>query len=254
MLAPEPRPWAPPSTQRPSGCGSLLWAAWQPRGRILGGYEAKPHLRPYMASLQLDGQHICGGFLIAKQWVLSAAHCTEETLHSLPEPHKRLYRVRAQIPHPGSNIHNNKDDLLLLQLEEEAELNAHVQVLPVQREDRDVAPDTVCEVAGWGTINHSGRRPDKLYQLERPVLSRDVCNHRTRHDHTITEKMMCTDSRRKDTCKGDSGGPLVCNGVAEGVVTAGSRVCGNYKKPAIYTRIAPYTAWIDGVIAAGAAP
>lgn len=89
----------------------------------------------------------------------------------------------------------------LRQLEEEAELNAHVQVLPLQREDRDVAPDTVCEVAGWGTINHSGRRPDKLYQLERPVLSRDVCNHRTRHDHTITEKMMCTDSRRKDTCK-----------------------------------------------------
>ena len=38
--------------------------------------------------------------------------------HSLtkPEPHKRLYRVRAQIPHPGSNIHNNKDDLLLLQV------------------------------------------------------------------------------------------------------------------------------------------
>lgn len=38
--------------------------------------------------------------------------------HSLtePEPHKRLYKVRAQFPHPGSNIHNNKDDLLLLQV------------------------------------------------------------------------------------------------------------------------------------------
>lgn len=76
-----------------------------------------------------------------------------------------------------------------------------MQVLPFQREDRDVAADTVCEVAGWGTISHSGHRPDKLYQVERPVISRDVCNHRTRHDHTITEKMMCTDSRRKDTCK-----------------------------------------------------
>ncbi|KAM9265569.1 complement factor D-like [Morus bassanus] len=233
----------------------------QPRGRILGGYEAKPHLKPYMASLQLDGQHICGGFLIAEQWVLSAAHCTEETdgkvfqvllgAHSLtePEPHKRLYRVRAQIPHPGSNIHNNKDDLLLLQLEEKVELNAHVQVLPFQREDRDVAAGTVCEVAGWGTISHSGRRPDRLYQVERPVISRDFCNQRTYHDRTITEKMMCTDSRRKDTCKGDSGGPLVCSGVAEGVVTAGSRVCGNYKKPAIYTRIAPYAPWIDSVMA-----
>ena len=32
-------------------------------------------------------------------------------------------------------------------------------------------------------------------------------------------------------------------------MTAGSRVCGNYKKPTIYTRIAPYAAWIDSVMA-----
>lgn len=63
----------------PTHSVSLPPAAAQPRGRILGGYEARPHLRPYMASLQLDGQHVCGGFLIAEQWVLSAAHCTEGT-------------------------------------------------------------------------------------------------------------------------------------------------------------------------------
>lgn len=87
------------------------------------------------------------------------------------------------------------------QLEEKAELNAHVKVLPFQREDRDVEADTLCEAAGWGTVTHSGRRPDKLQQVERPVISRELCNHRTRHDQTITEKMMCTDSRKKDTCK-----------------------------------------------------
>uniref|UniRef100_A0A669QAQ7 Complement factor D n=1 Tax=Phasianus colchicus TaxID=9054 RepID=A0A669QAQ7_PHACC len=233
----------------------------QPRGRILGGSESQPHLRPYMASLQLDGQHVCGGFLIAPQWVLSAAHCTEQIgdkrfqvllgAHSLtePEPYKRLYDVRAQIAHPGSNIHNNRDDLLMLQLEEKAELNEHVKVLPFQRVDREVAADTLCDAAGWGTVTHSGKRPDRLQEVKRPVISRELCNHRTRHDRTITEKMMCTDSRKKDTCKGDSGGPLVCNGVAEGVVTAGSRVCGNYKKPAIYTRIAPYAEWIDSIMA-----
>lgn len=76
-----------------------------------------------------------------------------------------------------------------------------MRVLPFQREDRDVAADTVCVVAGWGTVSHSGRRPDKLHEVERPVISRDLCNERTRHDHTITHKMMCTDSRRKDSCK-----------------------------------------------------
>lgn len=52
--------------------------AAQPRGRILGGREAVSHARPYMASVQVNGQHVCGGFLVSEQWVLSAAHCLED--------------------------------------------------------------------------------------------------------------------------------------------------------------------------------
>ncbi|XP_067418389.1 complement factor D [Emydura macquarii macquarii] len=233
----------------------------RPRGRILGGYEAPRHLKPYMASLQVDQKHVCGGFLIAEQWVLSAAHCLEDNpgnkpfqvllgVHSLsqPEPHKRLYGVRTQIRHPGSSEETYDDDLLLLQLEEKALLNEHVKVLPFQRQDSDVPADTLCEVAGWGKMTHSGALPDKLQQVALPVISRKECNQRNRHDNSITEKMMCTNSRKLDTCLGDSGGPLVCNGIAEGVVAGGSRVCGNYKRPGIYTRIAPYVDWIESVM------
>uniref|UniRef100_A0A7N5K1N5 Peptidase S1 domain-containing protein n=1 Tax=Ailuropoda melanoleuca TaxID=9646 RepID=A0A7N5K1N5_AILME len=52
--------------------GIFSASADRPRGRILGGLESAPYQRPYMASLQEDGKHICGGFLIADQWVLSA--------------------------------------------------------------------------------------------------------------------------------------------------------------------------------------
>uniref|UniRef100_A0A8Q3WKV6 Complement factor D n=1 Tax=Homo sapiens TaxID=9606 RepID=A0A8Q3WKV6_HUMAN len=215
-----------------------------PRGRILGGREAEAHARPYMASVQLNGAHLCGGVLVAEQWVLSAAHCLEDAAdgkvqvllgaHSLsqPEPSKRLYDVLRAVPHPDSQPDTIDHDLLLL-----------------QRVDRDVAPGTLCDVAGWGIVNHAGRRPDSLQHVLLPVLDRATCNRRTHHDGAITERLMCAESNRRDSCKGDSGGPLVCGGVLEGVVTSGSRVCGNRKKPGIYTRVASYAAWIDSVLA-----
>lgn len=45
----------------------------------MGGREAVPHSRPYMASIQVqEGEnlkHECGGFVIADQWVMTAVHC-----------------------------------------------------------------------------------------------------------------------------------------------------------------------------------
>ncbi|XP_005406228.1 PREDICTED: complement factor D [Chinchilla lanigera] len=106
--------------------GAAVCAA-QPRGRILGGQEAEAHARPYMASVQVDGRHLCGGVLVAAQWVLSAAHCLEEAdgkvqvllgAHSLsrPEPSKRLYDVSRSVPHPDSSPDTIDHDLLLLQV------------------------------------------------------------------------------------------------------------------------------------------
>ncbi|CAI7935563.1 mast cell protease 1A-like, partial [Podarcis lilfordi] len=46
------------------------------RSQIVGGHEAKPHSRPYMAALKYhNGDLGCGGFLVAPQWVMTAAHC-----------------------------------------------------------------------------------------------------------------------------------------------------------------------------------
>lgn len=44
--------------------------------RIVGGYAPVPHSIKYIVSIQTrDRQHKCGGALINKYWVITAAHC-----------------------------------------------------------------------------------------------------------------------------------------------------------------------------------
>lgn len=69
--SPPPGPSPPPPS--PSSCGDRPTS----NARIVGGQESVKNSIPWQAMLRTDAAQFCGGSLISKQWVLTAAHCVE---------------------------------------------------------------------------------------------------------------------------------------------------------------------------------
>ena len=68
----------------PADCG-VPPGEWKPpynmlrqQARIIGGVESTPHALPWMVGLYLDTGLWCGGSLISREWILTAAHCVHE--------------------------------------------------------------------------------------------------------------------------------------------------------------------------------
>lgn len=221
---------------------------------IVGGRDAAPHSRPYMASLQLRGRQNCGGALVKEDFVLTAAHCRTRVpytvvlgadLLSSNESTKQVFSAVRSIPHPDYDGHEN--DIMLLKLNGSAQLTEAVQLIPLRR--ARVRTSSRCITAGWGDIGDNNTLPARLQEVNVTTLSQRSCRRRWRNV-PIVRSMVCGVGGRvfQGFCSGDSGGPLVCNGAAAGVVSFSGRRCGDPNTPDVYTRISTFSDWIASVL------
>ncbi|KAL6076007.1 hypothetical protein STEG23_007614, partial [Scotinomys teguina] len=104
----------------------LLGSSATKAGEIIGGTECKPHARPYMAYLEIvtPDNHLsaCSGFLIRRNFVLTAAHCAGRSITVLLGAHNRKVKedtwqrieVEKQFPHPKYDDRLVLNDIMLL--------------------------------------------------------------------------------------------------------------------------------------------
>ncbi|XP_032891738.1 granzyme K-like [Amblyraja radiata] len=236
---------------------------------IIGGRKAKARSNPYMVSIQIftDNnmyEHSCGGALISKNWVLTAAHCKPTMqakrksqvvlgAHSLSQDKKSKQTVPI-IKWIDYGKFNKKIGTHSNLLGRNVKFNKDVKVLKLPKTKvTDVKPGTSCSVAGWGkTSTCSKNHSDTLQEVKLKVIDRKTCNSKDyyNHDPEVTQDMICVgDSEgREDSCQGDSGGPLICNKKYIGIVSYG-KGCANPKKPGIYTLLTKeYLDWINKMI------
>ncbi|XP_025774631.1 cathepsin G-like [Puma concolor] len=220
-------------------------------GEIIGGQEARPHSRPYMAFLIIQtpvGYSTCGGFLVREDFVLTAAHCWGSPITVILGAHNIRREERTQqhrsvlraIRHPEYNQQSNVNDIMLLQLENRIQQSEAVRTVSLPQAQARLRPGAVCTVAGWGLVSLS-RSTNRLHEVQLTVQRDSRCRNRFSFYTGQTQICVGNPSSRKSAFLGDSGGPLICNNVAEGIVSYGDR---RGIPPAVFTRVSSFVNWI----------
>lgn len=233
--------------------------------KIVGGTEAEPGSYPYQVALLLGGSLMCGGSLVDKDWVLSAARCcgAQQVLigaHDLSDSSetRELIDIEWQTPHPKYDCMTFDNDYMMIKLKKSSIYT------PVALDDgsSNLAAGDDLVIMGWGTTSSGGVLSDELLEATTDYMTNAECS--TAYSNTeygelsITDNMMCAARTNIDACQGDSGGPIVVksNGTDDlqvGVVSWGIG-CADPDFPGVYARVSEKIKWINNEIASGTAP
>ncbi|XP_029363540.1 transmembrane protease serine 9-like [Echeneis naucrates] len=195
-------PVTPPATSAP---GPVVCGQAPLNSRILGGNSvASAGEWPWMASLQKNGNHMCGGTLVSEDTVLSSANCFSSSPNA-SEWTVILGRLTQNGSNPFEVVLNvtnitlstlNVSNVAVLHLETKPTLTNYIQPICL---DNGVAfgVGTTCWVAGWrsrlaGTV--------LLQELQTSVMD---CGNASSSSDSICSGVFTLEP-------GDTGGPLMC--------------------------------------------
>ncbi len=226
--------------------------------KIVGGKEATPGAWPGTVALYGYGMQICGGALIASDWVLTAAHCVEPSSptgridkvvidrHDLTTTVGESIAVKRAFRHARYNSSRMDNDLALLQLVSKSTGPTAKIIGSAQIEQ--VADGKDVTVVGWGNTSESGRPSNVLREVTVPIISTAECQAFPQYD-IVGQNQLCAGlpTGGKDSCQGDSGGPVyfkIGNDAYHVGLTSWGIGCARPNAPGVYTRTSRYLGWI----------
>merc|ERR1712223_1222684 len=246
--------------------------------RIVGGKEVNPKGKlPYQVLFQgcagMRGCSICGGTIVNKRFVLTAAHCYNSmftTMHVIVGEHNycdgvneggKLIKVKKMTLHPDYNSRTIDNDIAVLELAEDLTFTKKIKPACLPSSDTKDYSGIASAVSGWGGTIGYGPNDQQPQQPRQCTLKETIVKLLKGSDpmcskylKTSSSKIkLCAFAKDTDACQGDSGGPLTVpeNGkyTLVGVVSYGSGCASS--TPGVYVRVQGYLPWIKNLISSG---
>ncbi|XP_009074350.1 PREDICTED: transmembrane protease serine 5 [Acanthisitta chloris] len=214
--------------------------------RVVGGLDVPPGRWPWQVSVYHGSQHRCGGSVLAREWIITAAHC----VHSSSIRQEVGVAVKKIIHHPLYNDNSLDYDIALMKLRVPLNFSDAIRAVCLPPSHQDLLQGTQCWVSGWGyTTPDQAQVTVTLKEALVPLIGSRRCNSSCMYAGEITARMLCAGylQGQVDACQGDSGGPLVCQDESTwrlvGIVSWGQG-CAEPNHPGVYTNVAQLLPWI----------
>ncbi|XP_026481361.1 trypsin-7-like [Ctenocephalides felis] len=168
----------------------------RPIDRIVGGTNVSIKDYGWQVSVELLKVHFCGGSIIAKQWVLTAAHCFFRYANYLYYKLLQIFRagsdtineggimmqVEKGINHPKYNDTNYDNDVSLLYLESPLTLNGiTIRTISLIEPGVIMPQGEIVRITGWGytKINDGGPKISEFLKgASIPIIDSSECKRR----------------------------------------------------------------------------
>lgn len=172
-----------------------------PRGRIVGGKEATVFVRRHLVLISIQDRsgnvYSCTGTILARKWVLSAAHCFDSVGSSedvdedetyvyisprvlYPSFATRRFYIRNAFVHNGyaGNNYDLRNDIALVELWDTIPQSKYAPV----RIGFEPRPRKTVLAAGYGVINEQGDEPRYAQQANLLSMDYGTCRRSEREE------------------------------------------------------------------------